>query len=870
VSYTIVRTNGSVLTTIPDGTVNTTSTPLSLPGRNFASYGQIVDTNFVRALENFADSTPPNNAIRGQLWYNTTANVLYICPTDGEANVALWVPILTPNNISNIAVDNLVASANITANNASITNNANANAISTNYLTVNVQANIANANITGNAVISNLQTVNVTTGSTSIAGTLTGAWTIDGATTINTVPGTSLYVTTGNVVIDAGIKTDNYLYANGDPVSFDGTYTNSNVAAFLPTYTGNVGAEGSSAVFNGRTLSTGSNTTTGNIIGNWTLSAGSQINGLSGIAGANVTGTVANAAFATTAGTAGSATTAATVTANAQPNITSVGTLTSLSVSGNANAGNIGATNFVGSGALLTALNASNLLTGTVPSDRLTGSYSISVTSATTAGTVTTAAQPNITSLGTLTGLSVNGAVSFTGSPINLGSNSAVKITGGASGEVLTTDGAGNLSWQSAGAALTAQTVINNAQPNITSVGTLTSLAVSGNVSAGNVAATNISGTTLAGTLTTAAQPNITSVGTLTGLGVSGNAAFTGQVVNLGAVGNLRITGGLAGQVLRSAGAGVVIWDSGDSATTAITVTGNAQPNITSVGTLSSLSVSGNTVSGNVSVSGRFVGNAIGLTNIPGANVTGQVANSLSAGTVYSNSQPNITSVGTLTSLNVSGNITASNVSVSGRFVGNASGLNSIPGANVTGVVPSASFATSAGSATTATSAGTANTANTATNATFATSAGTATSATSASVAGSVTTAAQPNITSVGTLTSLAVSGSLTRGGQNVVTLGDFTSTSTGSPTGWARLPNGLLLQFGTATVFRQTFTSISYPIAFSAFSVAVVSGSTQSSADGSQGGPGVTDTSTTGFTTFVSTDSSGPAITVRYIAIGF
>ena len=58
----------------------------------------------------------------------------------------------------------------------------------------------------------------------------------------------------------------------------------------------------------------------------------------------------------------------------------------------------------------------------------------------------------------------------------------------------------------------TALTLTTAAQPNITSVGTLTGLTVSGNI---------------AGTLTTAAQTNITSVGTLTGLAVTGNATFT-------------------------------------------------------------------------------------------------------------------------------------------------------------------------------------------------------------------------------------------------------------------------------------------------------------------------------------------------------
>jgi hypothetical protein len=71
--------------------------------------------------------------------------------------------------------------------------------------------------------------------------------------------------------------------------------------------------------------------------------------------------------------------------------------------------------------------------------------------------------------------------------------------------------------------ALVAGTVYTNAQPNITSVGTLTSLAVTGNITSGNITGANlISGNYVAGTLTTAAQPNITSVGTLTSLAIAG------------------------------------------------------------------------------------------------------------------------------------------------------------------------------------------------------------------------------------------------------------------------------------------------------------------------------------------------------------
>jgi len=82
---------------------------------------------------------------------------------------------------------------------------------------------------------------------------------------------------------------------------------------------------------------------------------------------------------------------------------------------------------------------------------------------------------------------------------------------------------------------------------NITSVGTLTSLTVSGTIT-GNLTGTATSATT-SGTVTTAAQPNITSTGTLTELTVSG-------VATMGAVGNVKITGGSTGQMLSTDGTG--------------------------------------------------------------------------------------------------------------------------------------------------------------------------------------------------------------------------------------------------------------------------------------------------------------------------
>ena len=68
-----------------------------------------------------------------------------------------------------------------------------------------------------------------------------------------------------------------------------------------------------------------------------------------------------------------------------------------------------------------------------------------------------------------------------------------------------------------------------------------------------------------------------------------------------------------------------------------------------------------NTATGVLSAT-NFSGNGASLTSITGANVTGQVGNALVAGTVYTAAQPNITSVGTLTSLTVSGNLVPTNI----------------------------------------------------------------------------------------------------------------------------------------------------------------------------------------------------------------
>jgi len=81
-SYIVNKTDGNVLATLLDGTTNT-DTGLTLIGRNFTSYGEIQNENFVRLLENFAAPIPPGqsvgfNPIIGTLWWDTGNQLLKV------------------------------------------------------------------------------------------------------------------------------------------------------------------------------------------------------------------------------------------------------------------------------------------------------------------------------------------------------------------------------------------------------------------------------------------------------------------------------------------------------------------------------------------------------------------------------------------------------------------------------------------------------------------------------------------------------------------------------------------------------------------------------------------------------------------------
>jgi hypothetical protein len=81
-AYTINKTNGAVLTTIADGTIDNTS-DLTLVGKNYSGYGEILNENFVKLMENFASSAEPASPLAGQIWWDLSNNLLKVYTGSG-------------------------------------------------------------------------------------------------------------------------------------------------------------------------------------------------------------------------------------------------------------------------------------------------------------------------------------------------------------------------------------------------------------------------------------------------------------------------------------------------------------------------------------------------------------------------------------------------------------------------------------------------------------------------------------------------------------------------------------------------------------------------------------------------------------------
>ena len=414
-------------------------------------------------------STFTNVAISGQLVTVGNSSMGHVIPSvDSSYDLGSpdnkWRSLYVSGNTI------YLGNAEITANNSSITLTSGTGAeftISGNSAadTVGSFGEVqATGNIVGDAVVANTITSTGNVVATeyfvgTLFGNITGNFVIPGATTEVVYNSDGVADASSDFVYDNSIKR---MSVNGNIVSI-------NTAA-------------DTAVFS-QSVTAGSLSVSGNISGSNALAITGNITG-GNLSVVRLVGTSASISGNVTAGNVSGTLLTGTLTTPAQTAITSVGTLASLSVTGNVSAGNVSGTLLTGT--LITAAQpnitslgtlASLLVAGNVSAGNVNGGQEVNATlhSGTTVsvtgnvsgsniigtnlvGTLTTAAQPSITSVGTLSGLTVNGNIS------------AFNIAG---------------------------TITTSSQPNIQTLGTLTSLAVTGNLSSGNISTTDATATTI-------------------------------------------------------------------------------------------------------------------------------------------------------------------------------------------------------------------------------------------------------------------------------------------------------------------------------------------------------------------------------------
>ena len=694
---------------------------------------------------------------------NVNANGIVANTLAGSLTTAAQPNITSVGTLTGLTVNGAINAGNITSNGVFTGNGSGL----TNLNPSNISGNVANANFATNAnyaAYAGNVTIAAQPNITSL-GTLTGL-SVNG--NINAINITSNGVFTGN----GNGLTD----LNASNIT-TGTLNQARLANASMTINGSVLTLGGTFTItanSGSSLTLGTYLTGGSYDGSVPITA--TVDATPSNIASKVVARDANGSFSANIITAtlhGTANNAATVTTAAQPNITSVGNLTSLTV-GNAlvntviGLGNVSTTGtFSGNGSGLFAINASNILTGTLDQARLANSsITINGTSVSLGGSATIgAATSQALTLGSyLTGGSFNGSSAITAN--------VDATTTATSNKIVARDANANIYGNNVFGVFhpTSGTGTNGiifpADPGGGS-GDLATIQYYANVGEATILELRVTNDADDRILI-----NATGGTNVTGTLTAGN--FVGNGALLTSLTGANVTGTVANATYAV------------SSGTAVTVTGNAQPNITSVGTLSAVDVSGNAAVGGIKTDNFYYANGTPV-SFTGTYSNANVANYL----------PTYT-----------GNLQAGNVSITGTYTGNGSGLSGLNASNITtGTLDQSRLANSSvtingvaislgssgtitanagatltrgtyltgnnyngGAATTwAVDATSTNTADKIvardTNGSFSANIVTASLNGTATTAGTVTTAAQPNITSVGTLSSLSVTGNTITGG---------------------------------------------------------------------------------------------------------
>ena len=299
-AYTIIKSNGQTLTTIADGTVNNDSTSLVLIGKNYAGYGEYLNDNFVRMLENFSSTTSPSNPLTGQLWWDVTNNILKVYSgsswkiSTGATSSPFASP---PGDLSSLGGDLWFDTTNSQLKVYS----------GSAWITVGPQATPATGDTgTVPAIMTDTSSGTHVVIQFKISGTIYAIFSKD---TFNS----SL---TGFASIRAGINFN----STASPTWGLSSQSTAATASTLVQRDGSAGI--TAAAITGTTVTAG------------TVSATTLTGGFSGNLTGNVSATTVSATTVSAAGVTASSGFSGAVLTAAQPNITSLGTLTGITISG--------------------------------------------------------------------------------------------------------------------------------------------------------------------------------------------------------------------------------------------------------------------------------------------------------------------------------------------------------------------------------------------------------------------------------------------------------------------------------------------------------------------------------------------------------
>jgi hypothetical protein len=479
-AYTVNNTQGSVVATVADGTIDTSTTSITFIGKNYAGYGEIQNENFLKLMENFANPTQPSTPQAGQCWWDTSTTLLKVWSGSQWKNVGSATASATapsgPNQ-GDLWYD--TTNKQLKAYNSTSTN---WDLIGPDYTAAQQLSGQAIQTISDGVsdhVVVYIYVASVLLAIWSKDATFTPSPSITGFSVINpginfnsSISGIRFAGTASNSDLldnldstqflrsDVSDSTDGQLTINNNSglivgTSNDFTVTVSGTSSIIGTTTGNLNltpVAGASTVISSNLLATASTASTSSATG------AVRVTGGVGIGGNLFVGS------------------AATIGGNLTLTGGTINSTGGVSISGNLSAGNISTTGELAANITSTGTSSfatanvstlANITSTTASTSTTTGALQVAggvgivgnvnagnVSATNVTGTLTTAAQPNVTSLGTLTGLTVNGVTTISGANLIVNSTQVdftdINLTvakgataAGASGGGLTVDGAG-------------------------------------------------------------------------------------------------------------------------------------------------------------------------------------------------------------------------------------------------------------------------------------------------------------------------------------------------------------------------------------------------------------------------------------------